>query len=106
MAQVTHILTAQQRIDPYLDYLLREWASVPNLAREWAAWEEPDRLDLLYEWPIREDRLAELATWAGQGLLTPAQRLRHDALLALVERHRPLLDAVFAERVASRRANN
>ena len=30
MAQVTHILTARERIDPYLDYLFREWEDIPE----------------------------------------------------------------------------
>lgn len=96
MAQVTHTLTAQQRIDPYLDYLFAEWGSVHELGREWAAWDEADRLDFIYEWPIREDRLHELAEWAAGGLLTPAQRARYAALLALVARQRPALEALFA----------
>lgn len=96
MAQVTHTLTAEQRIDPYLDYLFAEWESVHELGREWATWDEGDRLDLIYEWPIREDRLHELAGWAARGLLTPAQRARHAVLLALVARQRPALEALFA----------
>ncbi len=98
MAQVTHVLTARERIDPYLDYLFREWEYVPELAREWAEWDELDRLDYVVEWPIREDRLHELAQWAEQGLLTPEQRARYDMLLRLVSRHRPVLEALFDDR--------
>lgn len=97
MAQVTHIRTAQERIDPYLDYLFREWNSVPGLAGEWEAWEELDRLDFVLEWPIREDRLGQLEQWAAEGLLTPAQRARYDELLRLVERNRPILNDLLAE---------
>lgn len=97
MAQVTHVLSPSERIDPYLDSLFREWESIPELAREWVAWEEPDRLDFTYEWSIREDYLAQLQGWVTQGLLTPAQQARYDNLLGLVARHRPLLATLLRE---------
>lgn len=97
MAQVTHILTSQQRIDPYLDYLFREWESVPQLAEEWEGWEDHDRLDFFVEWPIREDHLHQLRDWNERGLLTLAQRGRYEELLGLIARHRPVLEGLFAE---------
>ena len=30
MGQVTHIHTPRERIDPYLDYLFREWGPSPS----------------------------------------------------------------------------
>lgn len=95
MAQVTHILTPQQRIDPYLDYLFREWGSVPELAQEWWRWEELDRLDFMYEWAIRESYRGQLEEWATQGLLSPAQHARYKGLLKLIARYRPTLEELF-----------
>src|SRR5437763_1840659 len=69
MARVTPILTAQQRVDPYLDYLFREWRQVPQIAREWDEWGDHEQLDFVVEWPIREDRLHQLRQWHEQGLL-------------------------------------
>ena len=60
MAQVTHILTARERIDPYLDYLFRAWQALPEVARVWAEWQDHDRLDFVVEWPIREDHFYQL----------------------------------------------
>ena len=84
MDQVAHILTPRERIDPYLDYLFREW-------------EDHDRLDFVVEWPIREDRLHQLREWAAQGLFTPEQQARYDELLQLIACHRPLLDRLLDE---------
>lgn len=97
MAQVSNIRTARERIDRYLDNLFREWNSVPELAHEWEESEELDRLDFVIEWPIREDRLGQLAQWAAEGLLTPVQRARYDELLRLVARNRPIMDELLAE---------
>lgn len=97
MAQVTDVLTSQQRVDRHLDYLLREWQSVPRLAEEWVEWEDHDRFDFWIEWPIREGRLRDLQRWDKQGLLTATQRERYAELLGLITRYRPVLDELFAE---------
>ena len=85
------------RIDPYLDYLFAEWAHVPEVAKEWADWDEPDRLLFVLEWPIKEDRLAQLRGWVAEGALTPEQMARYHELLALVERHRRILEPLLSE---------
>ena len=97
MAQVTHIHTARERIDPYLDYLFAEWQALPEVATEWPEWEDLDQLDFVVEWPIREDRLHQLQGWAAQGLLTPEQQARYDELLQLIACYRPLLDGILNE---------
>ena len=97
MAQVTHILTARERIDPYLDYLFRAWQALPEVAKVWAEWEDHDRLDFVVEWPIREDHFHQLEEWVSQGLLTPEQQARYDELLQLIACHRPLLDRLLDE---------
>ena len=97
MDQVAHILTPRERIDPYLDYLFREWEDIPGLAEEWVEWEDHDRLDFVAEWPIREDHFYQLQQWAAQGMFTPEQQARYDELLQLIARHRPLLDRLLNE---------
>jgi hypothetical protein len=49
------------------------------------------------EWPIREDRLRQLQQWAKQGVLTPTQRTRYEALLQLVTEHRSLLEQLLQD---------
>ena len=97
MAQVTRTPTTRQRIDASLDFSLDEWRGVPELADEWAEWEPVDRLTFRYEWAIREDHLDQLAQWRARGLFPEEQRARYVEILDLVARHRPLLDALFAD---------
>ncbi len=97
MAQVTATSRIQGAIDDYLDYFTAEWRGVPALAAEWPDWDEDEQLDFILEWPIREDRLEQLRSWAGEGLLMPAQRERYAALLQLVARHRPTIEELFAD---------
>ena len=85
------------RIDPYLDYLFAEWGQVPEVAEEWAEWDEPDRLLSVLEWPIKEDRLAQLQEWASTGMLTPEQMTRYRELQAVVDKYRPILEPLLSE---------
>ena len=84
-------------IDDYLAYLVREWQSIPELAAEWDEWENHEQFDFVIEWPIREDRLHMLRTWAEQGKMTPAQCARYEELLKLVDEHRPTLTRLLEE---------
>jgi hypothetical protein len=85
------------RIDGYLSYLKRNWNALTEVADEWPEMEEHERLDFVLEWPIREDRWLELQRWASQGQFTPAQRVRYDALSALITQHRPIIDRPLAD---------
>lgn len=98
MAQVAHRPRSQPDIDYHLDYQFRQWESLPEVATQWLAMAGVDREVFHLEWVgITESRLHELRRWAAQGLLTPAQQARYDALLRLVERSRPLLDRLLAD---------
>ena len=97
MAQVAQDTPFRARVEHYLDFLLREWRSVPAIAQEWGEWEDHEQLDFVVEWPLREDQLRQLDAWAEQCLLTPAQRARYEDLLALVAAHRPTLDRLLQE---------
>ncbi len=97
MARVAQDPQLQARIDRYLEYLRREWDSIPALAAEWDEWDEHSRLVFALDWPICEDRLHELRQWAEQDVLTPAQRARYDELLGLVACNRPILERLLGE---------
>jgi hypothetical protein len=98
MAQVAEQAQLRTKVDHYLDYLTAEWVAIPDLAAEWAEWDEDDRLDFVLEWPIREDRLLlQLRQWNATGLLTPQQRQRYAALQRLIRRQRPTLERLLAE---------
>lgn len=97
MAQVVAETRLDEWIDRSLDYLLRNWAAIPEVAAEWDAWDEPDRLDFVIEWPLREDRWRQLERWAADGLLSAAQRGRYAALQELMRRHRATVDGLLAE---------
>ena len=97
MAQVAHDADLRATIEHYVTYLAATWESVPLEAREWHEWDEDSRLVYELNWAVPDDRLHTLRQWAGQGMLTPAERARYDQLLRLVERHRPLLDELLRE---------
>lgn len=84
-------------IEDSLDYLIGNWAGIPRIAAEWNTWDEPDRLDFVLEWPLREIRLHELQAWEAEGLLSAPQRKRFRELEKLIQRHRPTLDRLLAE---------
>jgi hypothetical protein len=97
MAVVARDREHNDRIESFLDYLLAEWAAVPDLAVEWADWSADDRADFALDWPIREDRLGQLEQLAHQGKLSALQAQRYARLRELVATHRPLLDRLFCE---------
>ena len=74
MATVGRDAELDERIDDFLSYLIGEWAAIPELAAEWEEWTPYERSDFVLEWPIREDRLAQLGQYDEAGLLTPALR--------------------------------
>lgn len=84
-------------IDDYLAYLLREWGGIPALVDEWDEWDEHSRLVFVLDWPIVEDRLQQLAGWAGRDLLDSTQRANYETLLSLVAKHRPTMDRLLAD---------
>ena len=93
MAEVTQDIEA--RIDRYLDYLFDEWENVPIIADERPDLGDSDRSDFTEEWGIKEDRLHQLQDYADRGLLNPGQCARHQVLLELVAKTRPLLAPLF-----------
>lgn len=96
MATLARHARLAERIDAYLTYSIKEWGAIPEIADEWNEWSDGDRLEFALEWPIRDDRLAQLTSWAKQGLLGPEQRGRYERLLILVSAQRPTLDRLFA----------
>jgi hypothetical protein len=87
MAQLDAKTSIGEWIDDYLEYLWGEWDQLPGMAAEWDEWDKESRLTFAEDWGVPADRLAQLRGWAAEGLLTPAQQQRYDALLALVARN-------------------
>lgn len=91
-------LTEQEilaRANSYLCYLMDEWSDLPNLAAEWAAWDDADRLDFRLEWSIREDCLMQLQEWDRGSRLAPEQHAELARLLTLIADYRPILEELL-----------
>jgi hypothetical protein len=97
MAQVAQTTDLAGRINRTLDVAIREWSSIPELAREWPGWDEHSQFSFIMDWPVSEDTLYQLANWSEQGLLTSEQHDRYTELLRLVEQYRPVLARLFEE---------
>ena len=98
MARLANHSAVSSDVDRYhLAYLKRAWRRLPDVERQWAEMQETERLDFVLEWGIKEDRLAQLEAWADEGLLTPEQMGRYRELLALVEKHRPIVERLLSE---------
>ncbi len=67
MAQLVDVALIRERVDDYLDYLFAAWGDIPALAAEWGEWDEFSRLTFAVDWPIAEDRLAQVVQGAGTG---------------------------------------
>ena len=95
MAQLAPRRDLHEWIEDYLDYLIREWESIPELAAEWDEWDRESRLTFIFNWGVPADRLHQLKQWAEQGALAPNQRERYDRLLTLVAEHRSTLERLL-----------
>jgi len=87
----------RERVEESLDYLIREWEGIPQLAAAWPTWDAATRDAFSQEWPSRDERLQELREYARAVVLTPAQREQYERLLHLVALHRPMLELLLAE---------
>ena len=97
MAQVERAAHLQTWVEHDLEYLLDEWRDIPSVAAEWDEWGDHEQLNFAMEWPLREDRLAQLRLWAEQGVLTPAQRRRYDELSTLIAAYRPVVERLLRD---------
>jgi len=70
---------------------------LPEIAAEWHEWSDLAQLNFVVEWPIKEERLAQLREWVRQDELTPPQLDRYRQLLDLMDRYRPILDRLLAD---------
>lgn len=86
----------QEQVEESLDYLLREWEAIPQLAAAWPTWDADTRDAFSQEWLSRDERLQELREYARAVVLTPAQREQYERLLHLVALHRPTLELLLA----------
>lgn len=89
MAQVRS--QVHQDVDRLLEQSLAAWQSLPEVEAEIDQWDLIEQLDYVEEWPIEEDRLAELEHYAAHGVLTPDQLARHEELKRIVQENRPII---------------
>jgi hypothetical protein len=97
MAQVTQEPKLRERIDDFLDYLIKSWKGIPALSAEWDEWDADSQLFFVLNWGVPSDRLAQVRGWAEQGVLTRSQFSQYQKLEALVAEYQPLLDRMLAE---------
>ena len=96
MAEPAPTSGIQEQVEESLDYLIREWQGIPQLAAAWPTWDAATRDAFSQEWPSRDERLQELREYARAVVLTPAQREQYERLLHLVAVHRPTLELLLA----------
>lgn len=90
MAKVT--AKRSKDIDSTLEWSLRVWRALPEAAEEIEYWTPAERLDFLYEWPLEEQKLAELREYSEKGLMNPLQERRYRTLEEAVAQNRHLID--------------
>ncbi len=84
-------------VDYLLDYLIRHWHEVPNVAQEWKTWDIVDKEVFQLEWGLKDERLAMLITYVADVPLSVEQASRYKLLLKAVEENRRLLECLFDE---------
>ena len=97
MAQVAADPHLRTKIDEYLDYVIRAWRGIPDVAAQWDQWDDISQLTFVVDWGVPSDRLHQLHRWAEQGCLTPAQRAQYEELLRLVAQHHATLERLLAD---------
>ncbi len=93
MVQVA--ISTQQHIDLLLSGLLETWKHLPEVIETIDQWDIVDQIIYVEEWPLVEQRLKTLEEYASEGPVSLGQTNRYDALLQLVERHRPLVAQLY-----------
>jgi hypothetical protein len=86
----------QAKIDRDLAHALGVWERLPIVEADFGNWSEDAALDFVFEWTLEEDRLHRLAVRAAQDVLTSQQQKRYRKLLALVDRHRPIVERLIS----------
>ena len=81
-----------QNVGTTLDFSLRAWTSLPEVAEEIAEWELVERLDFLYEWALEEMRLDRLHKQAEAGQMTEDQIEKFRDLVIVVSENRPIIE--------------
>jgi hypothetical protein len=86
-----------ERVEESLDFLIREWEAIPELAAAWPTWDAAAREAFSQDWSSHDERLQELREQVRSVDLTPAQREQYERLLRLVAVHRPVLELLLAD---------
>ncbi len=74
---------------------LRAWESLPEVGTQIEGWDEVERLNFVHEWPLQEMRLDRLRSHEREGVMTEEQLERFRELGAVVERNRPIIEAIL-----------
>ena len=93
MAQVAPVV--QEHIDILLCALLERWHDLPNVIQTIDEWDVVDQIIYVEEWPVVEQRLGILAEYAAENSMNPDQARQYNALLQVVEEHRPLVARLY-----------
>ena len=97
MAQVVWMRPPKRHVQKDLEYLLRFWRGVPELAEEWPEWDEHSRLNIIHDWPIKRGALSRLKKAAKAGVLDERQQPDWQELLQLIEAHRDTVEQMLGE---------
>jgi hypothetical protein len=98
LASVDRFAVTAARIAGTLTWLRDEWENrVPQYVRDWANWDEDEKLSFVVEAGIREDYLHQAQRWAADGLLSTAQLSELRCIEEIAETSRKLLQPLLDE---------
>lgn len=86
----------RDRIDALLAQSVAAWEELPEAESEFADFDEVEKLDYVYEWPLEEERLSKLESYAQDGLMSVRQAEQYEDLKRLVGKNRPVLERIHA----------
>jgi hypothetical protein len=89
MAQV--VRSVHERIDLILGILEEQWGRLPAVETEIDGWDPIDQIVFIEEWPLEEQRLDQMKSYAAEGALTEEQMARYEDLKRVVTRNRPII---------------
>ena len=92
MAQVAPASTTHAPIDLLLGHASEAWQRLPRVAAEIDEWDAVDQVRFIEEWPLEEQRLCRLETFATSGAMSAAQQLEFRRLMEVVRENRPIIE--------------
>jgi hypothetical protein len=96
MAQVATNTT--RKIDELLELACAALEDVADVASSWDGLSRDARVDFAVEWPLTQDRLAQLAAFSRRDELSAVQAKKYAALREQADRMRPAIVEMLAGR--------